>query len=130
MAVNRQLFENITKENVAEIKWVRRLPERGNTLTRRALATNNFNVLNSEFGLKVLRFRRPTQPNPIDQKAHNLVTYWDIFRGAYRNSACESLIMVRIWPVANEKQINDWWIYFRDNIRDMSIQQKIEFMDS
>lgn len=129
MAINRDFFENITKNNVVEMKWVRRLPERGNTLTRRALATNSTAILNSEFGLKILRFKPPTQKNPINQKAHNLVTYWDLFRGAYRNSACESMVMVKIWPVTNEKQINDWWIYFRDYIKDMTPQEKIQFMD-
>ena len=130
MAIARSTFDSILKNNVVEFKWVRRIPKTGAALTRRALGTNNYNVLNSEFGYKVLNFRPPTQPNPIDQVTHNLVTYWDVFRQEYRNSACESLVMVRVIPVTNDQQINQWWIFFRDTIRDMTPQQKIQFMDT
>lgn len=129
MAINRDFLENITKNNVIEGKFIRRLPEKGNTLTRRILGTNSPLILNSEFGLKILKFRPPTQPNPVNGKLHNLTCTFDLFRGAYRNISCESLVLVKIWPVTNAKQVNDWWIYFRDNIRDMTAQQKIEFMD-
>lgn len=129
MAISRSIFDGILKNNIVEFKWVRRNTKTGASITRRALGTNNYQVLNSEFGYKILKFKPPTQPNPINQQAHNLVTYWDMFRQEYRNSACESLVMVKIIPVTNEKQINKWWIYFRDVIRDMSPIQKIQFMD-
>jgi hypothetical protein len=37
--------------------------------------------------------------------------------------------MVNIIPVTNPTEINKWWIYFRDTIRDMTPDQKIQFMD-
>lgn len=129
MAIIRSTFESILKNNIVEFKWVRRNHKTGAAITRRALGTNNHQVLNSEFGYKILNFRPPTQPNPIDTSAYNLVTYWDVFRQEYRNSACESLYMVKIIPVTNPTEINKWWIFFRDVIRDMTPQQKIQFMD-
>lgn len=129
MAIFRSTFENIMRNNVVEFKWIRRIPKTGAAITRRALGTNNHTLLNSEFGFKVLNFKPPTQPNPINQTAHNLVTYWDIFRQEYRNSSCESLHMVNIIPVTNPDEINKWWIYFRDTIRDMTPDQKLQFMD-
>jgi len=130
MAIQRSLLHNILKNNVVEMKWVRRQKKTGYAETRRALATNSRLVLNSEFGYKVLHFRIPTMPNIIDQEAHNLVTYWDIFRQKYRNSACETLHLITIIPVSNAQEVNKFWVYFRDNIKDMTPQQKIEFFNS
>jgi len=129
MAINRSLLDTSLKNSVIEMKWVRRVPKSGAMLTRRALATNSPAVLMSEFGVKVLNFRPPSAMNSLNQEAHNLVTYWDLFRQEYRNSACESLHMIRIFPVTNPTEINNFWVFFRDNIRDMTAQQKIEFMD-
>lgn len=129
MAIVRSTFDSILKNNIVEFKWVRRNPKTGAAITRRALGTNNYKVLNSEFGYKVLNFKPPTQPNVINQTAYNLVTYWDIFRQEYRNSACESLYMIKIIPITNDDEINKWWIFFRDTLRDMTPQQKIQFMD-
>lgn len=129
MAINRSLFHNVLQNNVVEFKWVRRIPKTGAAITRRALGTNSYKILNSEFGFKVLRFKPPTEPNPIDQLTHNLVTYWDVFRQEYRNSACESLYMIKLIPVTNDQEVNRFWMYFRDSIKNMTQQQKIEFMD-
>ena len=130
MAINRNFFDNVLKDNIVEVKWVRRLPKSGYALSRRALATNSVNLLNSELGVKILNFRPPTQLNPLNQSALNLVTYWDIFRQDYRNSSCESLQMIKIWPLTTPQEINRFWIYFRDVLRDMTPQQKIEFMNT
>ena len=135
MAINRQYLENLTKQNVCEVKWVVRHPEVHGNLTRRALITNSYPLLNSKFGINIFNFKAPTQPNRIDQVAHNLVTYFDLFKRnpmlndtGYRNASCESLVLLRTWSVSNNKAIEDWWIYFRDYVQKMTPQQKMDFM--
>lgn len=130
MAVSRTLLEGALKNNVVEIKWVRRIPKTGHAVTRRALATNARSILNSDRGRKILRYVSPTQPNVLDTARLNLVTYWDLFRQDYRNISCESAAMSRIIPINTQEKIEEWWKVFDIFIRSMTPQQKKQFLDS
>lgn len=129
MAINRATFEQILKNNVVEFKNVRRHPKTGASISRRWFATNSPNVLNTEFGAQVFRFRPPTKPRPYNPRDYNLIFVWDIFRQDYRAVACESVQMIQVFPVTDEKKVNTFWVYVRDNILTMNKLQRQRFFD-
>lgn len=129
MAVNRATFEQIMKHNVVEFKNVRRHPKSGAPITRRYFATNSPAILNTEFGKKVFKFKPPTKPRPYNPRLYNLVFVWDIFKQDYRAVACETVTMIQIFPVTNEKLVNKFWIHVRDKILTMSRSQRMAFFN-
>lgn len=130
MAIAKTLFDNILQNNVCEFKWVRRNPKTGANFTRRALGTANMDVLNSEIGRGVFGFQVPRFQHPYSRSQYNLCGYYDIFRLDWRNAACESVVMVKVFPATNPTAINEWWKTFKDDVLPLNAQQKIQFMDS
>lgn len=130
MAVNRAQLENVLKSNIVEIKWVRRIPKDGHSVTRRALATNSYGFLNSEPGRTIYRFSPPTQANILNTSALNLVTYYDLFRMNYRNISCESAQILKIIPISTPDQQKEWWAFFAKYTQSMNTADRFQFINS
>ena len=130
MAISRTLLESTLKSSVCEIKWVRRIPRTDYALSRRALATNSRLLLNTKRGASVFKYASPTQPNVLDTARLNLVTYYDLMRLEYRNVSCESAVLIKVFPLTDEKTLDKWWATFNRFIKGMSGDQKKQFMDS
>jgi len=129
MALNVGFLDNVLKSNVVEIKFVRRHPKTGAALTRRALGTTDFRILNSDIGKTVFKFSPPTQRPAYNPTAHALSWYFDFFRLDWRSVSTESAVLVKLWPTTSPQLIEKFWIEFRDSISRMTPQQKIQFMD-
>jgi len=129
MGLNRIVVENLLKTNVIEMVWVRRTPKAGASGIRRALATNNYAMLNSRMGVNVLHFHPPVGRKHIDMSKYNLSTYWDLFRQDYRNAPCDTMQIVKTIPLGSPQAIDDWWEYFQTYVANMTTSERALFME-
>jgi hypothetical protein len=126
--VNRTQLASLLKNNVCEIVFVRRRPERTlkrNKLIRRMLCCNSIALLDSLNGRTSLGYRPPKGPKKINEAKHNVVVVWDIFMQDYRNVSMDICYLVNQFPADDT-----FWKYFNDNIYIMSADQKENFMET
>lgn len=125
--ISRGELKNLLTNNVCEVVFVRRRPERapGRPEVRRMLCSNSMNVLNSENGIRSLNFRLPRTPRRIDEVRHNIVVVWDIMMQDYRNVSMDSCYLRQTIP-GDET----FWKYYNGVLLKMSSGQKQSFMDS
>jgi len=126
-------YSTLLGSYVLEAKFIRRRPKHGAPNTRRAFITNSPKLLNSPKGSTILGFTGYGSGitglgfNPASK---DLILVWDILWQSFRLfSASNSQIITKI-PVSNDKEINDFWLYFDKNIRPMTPDQKLQFMNS
>jgi len=118
-------LEQLCRENVVEVKFTRRHPK-GNSTTRRMLATCDFSLLESKEGLAILNYKIPINPPAYDARSRGLLPVWDIFMQDHRNipaNACEVISTVPTKPV------EEFWKYFNEILSKMSGNQKAAFME-
>ena len=84
MQVGRSQLLTLLKDNVCEVKFVRRVFKSGAPPTRRMLCTNSFTLLNSENGRLTLNFRPTSNFQDYNPAVKNLIIVWDIFMQNYR----------------------------------------------
>lgn len=124
-------LKSALQRSVVELIYIRRRPYAGVEPTRRALATTNLAVLNSELGRDVLGYRPPTgYRQPYSLNAYNLVVAWDILKQDYRQYDVPSSTIVTEIDVTTPEQLQQWWEYFYENVLPMSPQQKVAFINS
>jgi len=125
--IHRSELKNLLVNNVCEVVFVRRRPERapGRPEIRRMLCSNSMNVLNSENGIRSLNFHLPRTPRRIDEVKHNIVVVWDIFMQDYRNVSMDSCYLRQTIPGDDT-----FWKYYNNVLLKMSNGQKQTFMDS
>lgn len=125
--IGRVELDSLLKNNVCEITFVRRRPERapGRPIVRRMICSNSISLLDSEDGIRSLNFHYPKGPKQIDEAFHNVVVVWDIFMQDYRNVSMEACYLNKSIP-ANE----EFWKYYNNVLLPMSPQQKLAFMDN
>lgn len=125
--INRSRLQNLLVNNVCEIVFVRRKPERapGRSNTRKMWCSNSMNLLNSTNGKLSLNFRLPTGPKQIDEVKHNVVVAWDLFMQDYRNISADFCFLIQRIP-ADET----FWEYYNKNLYQMSAEAKMNYMDS
>jgi hypothetical protein len=126
--VNRLELASLLNNNVCEIIFVRRKPERTlkrNKLIRRMLCCNSKALLDSLNGRTSLGYRPPKGPKKINEAKHNVVVTWDIFMQDYRNVSMDICYLVNQFPADDT-----FWKYFNDNIYIMSAGQKENFMET
>lgn len=129
--VGRTELKRLTENNVCEIIFVRRRPERApdRPEIRRMLCTNSLDIFthteNGLNGKNVLNFHFPYTARRVDEVKHNLVVVWDIFMQDYRNVSMENCHVRQIIP-----DDDTFWKYYNDALMNMSPQQKQNFMDS
>ena len=122
MKVNRDQLDNLLRENVCEIKFVRRIPVPGLPSTCRMLCTKSYDLLTSPNGRRILRYRPPSTSFRIDEDKYKLCTVWDIFMCDYRNVSIDACWVITTIPANDE-----FWAYFNERLLTMTGEQKLEF---
>lgn len=125
--IARLELDGLLNNNVCEIVFVRRRPERapGRPGIRRMICSNSISLLNSENGKRSLNFRFPRGPKQINESEHNIVVVWDIIMQDYRNVSMDVCYLVRTIPDGDE-----FWTYFNNELYPMSKEQKLKYMDN
>ena len=123
--VSLNTLRGLLLQNVAEIRFQRRVPIPGSTTFRRMWCTNSSLLLNSFNGKAVLNYRPPSRGYNFNVAGKNLIVTWDILMQDYRNISMDNCDLLRSIPANDE-----FWKFFNENILIMSTQQKINFMNS
>ena len=126
MRISLGSLKNLLENNVCEIKFSRRRPIAGEPATRRMLCTNSVALLNSVNGKVLLNYKQPRRMpkfNPINK---NLIITWDIFMQDFRCINMESCELIKTIPVQN----GEFWKYFNESLRFMSVAEKERFMNT
>ena len=122
-------LEKLCDNNVAEIKFVRRREKQKFPPTRRIFCTRHQLLLNSTFGIEVLKFKRPTKSPPYIASRYGLVTVWDILMQDWRNIPADSCAVIQAIPPDPKNKFKGFMTYFDRYIRPMTPAQKRKFMD-
>lgn len=125
--VGYEQLKNLLLSNVAEIKFVRRLPveDPNKGPTRRMWCTNCLSLLNSFNGKNVLRYTAPKYLPRFNPNTKNVIVTWDILMQDFRCVNMESCDLIQSLPANDE-----FWKFFNENLLLMTTQQKINFMRS
>lgn len=118
-------LKSLLLTNVAEIRYVRRIPVPEKGTTRRMWCTNSVALLNSFNGKTILNYHVPKVLPKFNPNEHNIIITWDILMQDFRCINMDSCDLLQSFP-ANDT----FWKYFNENIFTMSTQQKINFMQS
>jgi len=127
MRVSQGQLLALLETNVLELRFYRRNPKPGWSSTRRMLATNDKNILNSAPGKMALHFESPTRSPEYNWRTRNLACAWDLFWQQYRMVPAESCDIVTIIPTEPEEQ---FWNYFNLYLQAMSPSEKVQFMNN
>ena len=141
--VSRGELSTLLQNNVCEVVFVRRRPERApvppRTEIRRMLCTMSYPLLTSYNAEVSLKFRLPKTGRRVDEAKHDLVCAWDIMMCDYRNisiSTLESPFTGKgsSTPTCYLRQTipadDTFWKYYNDVLLKMTPEQKLNFMDS
>lgn len=126
MRISLGSLKNLLENNVCEIKFARRRPVEGEPATRRMLCTNSVQLLNSVNGKVLLNYKQPRRMPKFNPVNKNLIITWDIFMQDFRCINMESCELIKTIPVAND----EFWKYFNDSLRFMSVIEKERFMNA
>jgi len=127
--VNNSSLQFLLGKNVIELTFVRRHEKAGWSDIRALFGTTNPELLNSDFGFQVFRFRPPKGVGMgYNYKAKNLCVVWDIFRQSYRVFGAEQVQLRKQWDVSTPEGIEAFKEYFYEYIYTMSEQDKLDFM--
>lgn len=124
--VGRTELDRLVANNVCEIFFMRRRPERApaHPEFRRMMCSNCSEILNSENGIRSLNFRKPESPKQLNERFHNIVVVWDIFMQDYRNVSLEYCYLVQSIVPEN------FWEYYNKVLFPMSSSEKAMYQDS
>ena len=125
MRVSLGQLKGILLNNVCEVKFSRRNPKPAMLATRRMLCTNNSQLLNSVEGRTILNYKPPTAAPKYNPNQKNLVVVWDILMHGYRTINVDSVDLISTLD-ADET----FWVYLQEKISPMSVQEKINFMNT
>lgn len=128
--IHRAELKGLLQNNVCEIIFVRRRPERApvppRAEIRRMLCTNSLRLLTSYNGkLSFTKFAFPRTGRRIDEVRHNIVVGWDIFWQDYRNISMDECYLRQTIP-----DDDTFWKYYNDKLFKMSPETKLHWMDS
>ena len=121
----------LLQQSVVEVRFKRRKNKMGWKSYRRMLCTNNLPLLSSPEGRLAFNYR-PTKGHSLgfNPKAKGLVVSWDLMWQDYRMISLDAYDVVSIVPVKNPEELAAWWVYFNENLQDMSGGEKVRFMDN
>lgn len=117
----------LLQQHVVELRFRRRILKEGFNTQRRMLCTNDRYMLNSEAGKRILNYVPPTQAKKYNSLSKNLVVAYDIFMQQYRTinvSSCDIIAVIATNPP------DKWWEYFDKNVRQMTTEKKLVFMNN
>jgi WD40 repeat protein len=124
--IGRLELSNLLKNNVCEIVFIRRRPERapGRPVIRKMICSNSMEILNSENGIRSLNFHLPRGPRRLDEAFHDIVVVWDILVQDYRNVSMEDCFLT------NTISPEEFWDYYNKVLLPMSPNEKLQYMDT
>lgn len=117
----------LLQQHVVELRFRRRHLKEGFNEQRRMLCTNDRNMLSSEAGKRILHYVPPTHSKKYNPLAKNLVVAYDIFMQQYRTinvQNCDVIAVIATTPP------DKWWDYFDKNVRQMTAERKLVFMNN
>ena len=127
MKVSNEGLKQLLKENLLEIRFVRRHQKAGQNVTRRILCTNSKALLDNIGGKVALRFDPPTGPPKYNPGQHNLVFAWDIMMSQYRAISMEAHDIVAIMPLKTKEDMDKFWVYFTQFLAKLKPQERLGF---
>jgi hypothetical protein len=125
MLVSQPSLENLLLHNVLEVRFKRRIPVAGKSLTRRMWCTKSFDLLNSTNGKIVLNYVPPKHAKQLNEAKKNACVVWDILMQNYRIVSVDEVDVLREIPATEE-----FWRTFNEEIYPMTLEQKLTFMNS
>lgn len=127
MKIGATTLNALLEHNVVEIKFKRRNPKPGQSLTRRMLCTNSPVILQSDAGRQTLNYNSPAGGPKYSAASKNIVITWDIFKQDYRAVSMDNCVLINQIPVTGDGR--DFWVYFNENIHPMTTGQKQSFFN-
>tara|TARA_B100000686_G_C16511249_1_gene822239 strand:+ start:113 stop:490 length:378 start_codon:yes stop_codon:yes gene_type:complete len=118
-------LKTILLDKVCEVKFVRRNTKPGRPATRRMLCTNNVQLLNSVEGRTILNYNPPRQAPSYNPNQENLIITWDILMQDFRTISCDTVDLI-----STLEADNTFWVYLNEKIAPMSVQEKMNFMNT
>lgn len=125
MLITQPSLNAVLRNNICELKFLRRRPKFGRSPFRRMIATNSNTLLLSVDGRLTLNFSPAKGPSKYNHAQKNVVVAWDVLMQDFRTINCQSCNLIRTVP-ANE----EFWDFFRKELAIMTSAQKMMFMDS
>lgn len=125
MLITQPSLAAILKNNVCEIKFLRRKPKVGRSPFRRMICTNANSLLLSVDGRLTLNYAPPKSLPSFSVSQKNVVVAWDVLMQDFRAISCENCNLIKTVPANNE-----FWDYFKSTLLPMTPGQKTMFMDS
>ena len=125
MLVTQSSLAAILKNNVCEIKFLRRRPKPGKSPYRRMVCTNANRLLLGVDGRMTLNYTPPKGLPKFNPSQENIVVAWDVLMQDFRAISCDSCNLIRTIP-ANE----EFWKFFKEELLTMTAGQKTMYMDS
>jgi len=125
MIITQSSLAAVLKNNVCEIKFLRRKPRAGRSPFRRMVCTNANQLLLNVDGRLTLNYAPPKGLPKFNVNEKNVVVAWDVLMQDFRAISCDNCDLIRTVP-ANE----EFWEYFKNELSIMSSGQKMMFMDS
>lgn len=125
--VSQSSLISVLGNSVVELKFNRRRPKVGVPPHRRMLCTLDYNILNSENGLKILNYKQPAGSVNYNFTDKGLVSVWDILKQDWRMVNIESCRIISTIPTS---PADIFWEYFYNNIQQMSAGQKAAFINT
>lgn len=125
MLISRTSLLAVLRNNVCEIKFIRRKPKLGRSPFRRMLCTNANNLLLSVDGRLTLNYSPAKGPPKYNHADQNVIVAWDVLMQDFRTINCLNVDLIRSVPSNDE-----FWNFFKREILPMTASQKVMFMDS
>lgn len=91
---------------------------------RRMLCTTDDAILTSINGRICLNYRPPANPLPYDAEVRGLLPVWDIFMQDWR------MVNVDACEIVNTIERKDFWEYFNNDLRNMTPNEKVNYMST
>lgn len=125
MKIERSALQTLLLNNVAEIRFRRRVNDPTRAPYRTMLCTNSDTILNSVNGQITLNFKSPTNPLKFNPANKNIVLTWDILMQEFRMVSMEECELLAQYPANDE-----FWKVFNEKFYPMSAAQKVLYMNT
>ena len=125
MLITQASLDAVLKNNVCEIRFLRKRPVQGRPPFRRMVCTNANKLLLSIDGRLTLNYAPAKGAPKYNASQNNVIVAWDVLMQDYRTINCQNCNLIRTVP-ANEQ----FWDFFRKELLPMTPAQKQMLMDS
>lgn len=125
MKVGRASLQSLLLDNVAEIRFRRRVNDPTRAPYRTMLCTNSEKLLYSLNGQITLNFKSPKQGLKYNPTSKNIVMTWDILMQEFRAVSMEDCELLAKYPATDE-----FWKVFNEKFYPMSAAQKVLYMNA